>query len=271
LDNNKLYFIKWRSYVPHFSDNLSELYIPNRIIHAREDIYEDHFKVAIPKLVAQKYSISLTMGSHDILTDDGARHEICGEVLDTLRLAHFPVRSAEQLKSKVMVGWINCLSRHDRIEGNSFHWKNIFEKIKNNPDIVPEDLTRLAMEYSFIEDSSAIKIEPNPISLPFSNSIRLLYTQPANILSLKYLLSNCENLAMQYAKICLDSENVAMQYAKICHDSEKLAMQYAKICHDTSQFTIVLRMLFDIIMKNSKKAVRRINIIFNRFKFHESK
>lgn len=231
LENKKVYFIKWRTYVPHYSDNISELFIPNRIKHAREDRYEDHFKIIIPKLIAQKHSVSLKMGNHDIKTGRGSRRKICKEVLDDLRVAHFPVRSVEQIKSKVMVGWINYLCRHDKIKGTAFHWQTIFAKIKNNSDIGPEDLTQLAMEYSFNKDPSVIAIEYNPVNLPFSNSIRMLYTQPDNIFSLNYLLANCEIIAMQYARKT----------------------------QDAGEITKVFRMIFDIIILKIKNIIRRIN------------
>ena len=66
----------------------------------------------------------------------------------SLTMAHFPVRSKQQIQRKVYAGWLTYFADARKPHGNTFQWKAIFEEMKNSDAITPEDLQRYALEYS---------------------------------------------------------------------------------------------------------------------------
>ena len=70
--------------------------------------------------------------------------------LRDVALAHFPVRSVDQITGKVLVGWIANLERHrHRLDlGFATHWRRLYERIIGGAGLTAEDLTREALRYS---------------------------------------------------------------------------------------------------------------------------
>lgn len=196
IDDSKVYHIKWMNYIPHISDDKNEKFIPKKIRFARID-KNSLEKVIIPINIVNKHHIKLWQGSHGV--ENINDWEI--ERTDELRIAHFPVRSINQIKSKILVGWINNLSRHNRNEAEAWHWRELFEKIKNGHEINEGDMINVAKTYCSVDRNSYINSILNPMDLSFCKDIEIRYTQDEEINPLKNLLENCEQLANQYAAL----------------------------------------------------------------------
>lgn len=191
---NKVFHVKWRNYVPDSSDVIDEKFIPKRLKYARIDKYSFE-KVIIPKAIARKYPLKLVQGNHTVKSiSDSVMKK-----LYELEIAHFPVRSIKQVKSKILSAWINNLSRYNRDEKECWHWKNLFEKFKKGEDIDQNDLIQIAKDYCSFENYNNIKTIFKPIDLSFCQSIDIKYTEYEEINPLKNLLENCELLAKEYA------------------------------------------------------------------------
>ena len=199
MNLNTCYYLKWRTYIPTKTDNIKEISPIKRMNHVRPDMYEKFSKVVVPKHVFNQFLPKLTMGNHDINLNS---RDIKKEEFGLLKIAHFPVRSIEQIKSKVLVGWINFLSKPSRKPGDGFQWEHIYRIIKEKKELSNEVITFLGLNYAMgknlVTEDQLIK---NPIDLSFSESINLKYTGYDEINVLNNLLENCELLAKQYASL----------------------------------------------------------------------
>ena len=195
IDLNKLYYIKWKTFVPHEADNPDEWFIPRRISHYRPEELEKHSKVLITRNISREYSVSIDMGNHDVTLDKQKAPPHLKQKLEALRIAHYPIRSIEQLKSKILVGWINSLCRVDRQAGQSVHQHFLYNKIKNSEGITNKELKTIAANYGSSSNTNNISLENIVIDTSFCQNICNKYTdlRPSNYMN--NLLDNCENLA----------------------------------------------------------------------------
>lgn len=137
--------VPWKSYVPMPGDLPSEQNVLKRITHRRASEHPPWAKVIVPmKLLKDGTGKRLYAGNHGVM--DGCGNPV-PDVTTSLAMAHFPVRSAEQIKRKIYGGWLTNFADPRKPHGNTFQWKAIFEEMKRNDTITPEDLKRYALEY----------------------------------------------------------------------------------------------------------------------------
>lgn len=201
LNISKVYYLKSITYVPQRSDKAGEYFIPKRIQHAYSEEFEEYFKVGLSKDMILKHHLRLTIGSHDVLVMKKSEEIVLKENHQDLRITHFPIRSSEQIMSKVMIGWINNLSRSDRNPGEAFHWENFYNKIKNDKGIFMKDFQEIVAEYLFEDDGDIFKLIYRPLYISFCKDTGIKYTSPGGTNPLRNLLDNCEVLALQHAKL----------------------------------------------------------------------
>jgi len=195
IESQTFYYVKWRTFVPDFTKN--EEFVPARITSAREDNLENFYKVIIPKELVKKYDVKLTMGNHG-LTFDSRYDEVIKSVFnENLRIAHFPIRSKEQTISKITVGWIYSLSRLKRIEGQGFHQQIIFNKLKENKEVLNENIIDFAKSYALTEELKEVQIKETPLDLSFCKNIKIKYT-PQKVEYISNILEGSEWLALSY-------------------------------------------------------------------------
>ncbi|OGI03832.1 MAG: hypothetical protein A2X42_03485 [Candidatus Margulisbacteria bacterium GWF2_38_17] len=208
LELDKIYYIKWQTYIPTVYDNKDEPFIPKRINHIRSDSLEDYSKVVITKTIIEKYPLTVAMGNHDITLDKGLLSEKQNKRVDirALRIAHYPVRSLSQLKSKIYVGWINTLMKPNKGTLEGEHWKNLYNLLKNEKSI---DLTGIATSYAVFNRQEINKeLSLNPLNISFCNNIEIKYIKESQSDPLLNVLSNCECLAEEYAQLHRDLINL---------------------------------------------------------------
>lgn len=174
IDPNSYYLAKWKTYVPEFNKNEDEKFIPSKITLCRDDIFEKFYKAIIPKELVLEYNVELSFGNHELYYDSKHKDVIKSVVNPDLRIAHYPIRSKEQTISKIAVGWIYSLYRTGRIDGQSFHWKVIFDKLKEN-EISDEDITNFAKQFALINEKN-VTVHDDPMDVTFCNDIKIRYS-----------------------------------------------------------------------------------------------
>ena len=194
MDIETFYLAKWKTYVPDFSKNEHKKFIPSKMKVVRDDKFEDFYKAIFPKELVKNYKVELTFGNHDLTYDSKYNNIIKRIINNELRISHFPIRSKEQTISKITVGWIYSLYLPNFREGLNFHWKNIFDKLKENEEITNEDVINFAKQFALKNETSEIFLKEDPMDLSFCKHINVKYT-PDKINPISNLLEACEWLA----------------------------------------------------------------------------
>lgn len=137
--------VPWQTYIPLPNDAAEEAHVLRRMQSRKMQERPQWYKVIIPRVDLSK-NVHLLMGSHALIDGDTgkiARHA----VTDGLALAHFPVRSSEQIAGKVFGGWLRQKANPNRAKGAIFQWKAIFDELKAGTSIDTETLRRFALDY----------------------------------------------------------------------------------------------------------------------------
>lgn len=229
LDLNKVYLIRWRTYIPCVEDNKEHRFIPCKMQQARAECYETFSKVLLSSVVTLQSSLTLQSGQHDV----SSSNKIERIHLDELRIAHFPIRSINQLKSKLLVGWVNTLARYNRKEGESVHWEYWFNKIIYDQDITHKDLVNIAKRYDCPSASLEIQTITLPINLSFSSNCNLRYTKRSPVDYTKNLISNSCQLAQDYVELKKNTIKALYEIRKLTNIlSQKNMVDEAFVCNE---------------------------------------
>ncbi len=196
LDPAMLYYINWRNYIPTEEDEAEEPCVPRRLHFCFDDEPEMTKKVLIPAaLITEDFRIG--DGNH-FADGKGIRGRV---LMEDLRIAHFPVRSPEQIASKAVVGWMNILSIPDRAEGLAYHWERMYGVVKNGR--LPSVDLMQAMCTLYREkpnDEEHLNVINRPLQLP-EQCFRLKYTSGNEICLFKNVCCAMEELAARYAEL----------------------------------------------------------------------
>jgi hypothetical protein len=140
----------WRTYVP-VSERFSELDAPLwSAFRARSFEPVAYGKVVLSAKVARR--AVLQRGNHEAYHPSG--RELQARVLAT-RLAHVPVRSSDQIVSKVLVGSHKYSLSRQRTEGQGAHWDDVAAQVRQAGYVADLALLRrLASNYAAPSDSS---------------------------------------------------------------------------------------------------------------------
>lgn len=134
--------LPWMTYVPSPSDDPSVLSPIARISHRRRRESPQYFKTTVPApLIAH---VEVTPGSHAL---KGEAAGIATQV-DGVTLAHFPVRTREQLISKILIGAWNLRLRADRMQREGYHWLRLAERILSGEPVTDVELQSVALGYA---------------------------------------------------------------------------------------------------------------------------
>ena len=139
----KVLKIPWRCYVPRPEDDVNEKNVLKRIAHRRTKEDPQWWKIALPGRILKEVA-DIWLGTHDAYSHG---QPLSAETSRNLALAHFPVRSAEQLSFKAVVGWIatrHFYWKHGTVNG---HWKYIYDLLTEKGLFTPDDLKKIALEY----------------------------------------------------------------------------------------------------------------------------
>jgi len=193
IEPHTFWYVKWKTYVPEFRKN--KKFIPSNITLVRDESLEIFNKIIMPKEIIKDFNAGITKGNHDLIYEKKYEDLIKSFHNPNLSIAHYPIRSKEQLLSKIIIGWTNRLHMLDRTEGESFHIKNIFNKLKENQDIENQDVINFAKEYALLDEVSEVNVREDPIDLSFCNNIEIKYSDK-QIDPMANVLEACEALSL---------------------------------------------------------------------------
>jgi glycosyltransferase involved in cell wall biosynthesis len=140
--------IPWQTYVMRPEDARAEGDLLRRI-RWRRKVEETPFeKVVMPASAEWAERAIIAFGSHAVRTDRGEKLRDHGAPLEGVSLAHFPVRSVEQITTKVIAGWISHLARaHEERGRENYHWHDMYRLILERRLSI-DDASRLSMNYA---------------------------------------------------------------------------------------------------------------------------
>jgi glycosyltransferase involved in cell wall biosynthesis len=134
-------------YVPGTADDAAEPDPVRRILHRAAAVPAQppaHGKIVVTGSLAAAPAMTAGEGNHHLLL---AGAPVPERRLVAARVAHFPVRSAEQLVAKVATARLAWLSRHDYRPALGTHIALLYERLKERPVPGPADLEDAAFAY----------------------------------------------------------------------------------------------------------------------------
>ena len=201
--NADTYFqVRWITYVPSADDPAGEPNVLRRIRHRREPEVGEFRKVLVPGRLLLR-GLTLEYGSHGVNRHGWIWHRKfrSGNAPD-LAIAHFPVRSVEQLMRKVLVGWPSNLARADRKGPQSGHWQVLYERFKRGAVPDERELPELALAYygeAAQPGSPDSHLVLDPV-LPVGGGFELRYVPSQAVPLVSVLTSAMERLAVSLAE-----------------------------------------------------------------------
>jgi hypothetical protein len=192
--------IPWITYVPTAQDDPAELNVLKRVLHRRESEPIRHRKALIPGDLMRRHTAVLAHGNHQLRTYGRVwkrRHPYIEA--SRLALAHFPVRSPDQLFRKVVVGWLSNLARPDRRVGETTHLEVLYQRFKTGWMPSPDELSAAAMGYATKEDRREIALVRDPV-LPVGHWFDLKCTRNDPLAPIVVLTAAAERLAKAMAE-----------------------------------------------------------------------
>ncbi len=195
--------IPWRTYIPEDnSDKGKGKSILEKIEHRLKEETSPYFKAAIPSNFAARRKYRLSFGNHLLLKGLRKRKLRSYEVPENLLIGHFPVRSREQLASKVFGGWLSQLSSPERSGDQTDHWRRLFRRFLLEKEVLEESVRDLAIGYLNPSHDSRNKVELvyDPIR-PQEGSLILKYQEFLQSDPLKILADTAEEIAAEMADL----------------------------------------------------------------------
>ncbi|MBD5095495.1 MAG: glycosyltransferase [Lachnospiraceae bacterium] len=194
LNRDSLYYASWRVYIPTEADDNTEVNVAKRQTYCFANNVSTHSKVIIPSELTQEDGFHLLDGNHGAIFT----REHGNFLFPYLKFAHFPIRSAEQIKSKALIGWTNLLSIPDRCKVNGIHWGTIYEQVKEGNPLTVDMLQTLSALY--LLPDAEIEVVRYPVSLP-SEYLQLKYTRSNEVNALENYCYYVESLAAKYGEL----------------------------------------------------------------------
>ncbi|MDN4620956.1 glycosyltransferase family 2 protein [Paenibacillus sp. PsM32] len=204
LDRSKVHYIKWKTYIPSLLDQEDEIFVPKRIINFRDESLEKFYKVIITSKIIENYQVQLTMGNHSITIPKNINKVPETIELKDIKLAHFPVRTLNQIISKSVVGWMNYLTTPDRENTAGKQWEDLYIKFKKNNIIDKADIIELGKNYAVFNNQSnhsIINTFEDPVDISFCKKTDIEYTSMTEINPMKNILNNIEVIIKNYVNV----------------------------------------------------------------------
>jgi hypothetical protein len=170
---------RWQGYVPLPGDDATEANPIRRIRHRRREEGVDCFKVVLtPAFLREEYS--LLEGNHCVMQARPGRPDAAAPMMElkALRLAHFPVRSREQLETKVILGELGKRASGGGDGSLGFHWGQLYGAIRDRGSLDAEALRRVAERYPFTEDEKLDLVDDGLVEDPVTIDFDLRYPPP---------------------------------------------------------------------------------------------
>lgn len=182
--------LPWRTYVPSAGDDASERNPVARLCHRRRIEVPQWTKVIVPARLHAGHSVVIGAGNHALFVGRGNEAAPSAEV-SGVALAHFPVRSPDQIVGKVITGWLAYLSDPSRVSGINVHWEALYREFLSGKWPTPDDLHELAMKYGLSDGSGGVVEDP----LGYGDALR--YVDSASTPLLVRITRTAEQIALR--------------------------------------------------------------------------
>lgn len=159
LPRDRVSNVPWRTYVPMPHDDAGERNVLRRMRHRRQSEPLALAKVVVPSAVAARPGLALSIGNHEVV-DARSGGELPSMPAPGLALAHFPVRSEEQLRVKVLGSWPLYLAIPDRRYDQVFHQRVLFDELSGPGPLAAGRLQELASIYSGAGGDVPVVLDP---------------------------------------------------------------------------------------------------------------
>jgi hypothetical protein len=155
--------LPWVSYVPTPRDPADVPRVLERIRFRRAaEPAQPFYKCVLSRGFAERGDFEIAQGNHEA---NGAHSGASPVVLADVSLAHFPVRSLEQIQGKTLLGWgAYLVMGHDGV-GMGWHQRRLFHKLETAPVWTIDDLYEIALCYTdddVPQDRPAVTYDPLP-------------------------------------------------------------------------------------------------------------
>lgn len=188
-------FPLWHNYVPTQYDPVQEQNILRKMKYKNRYINRNQHKVIIPGHLMQIDSTYLPEGNHELYYKNG--EPVSYSITEMVHIAHFPVRSSEQIKRKAFVGWPSKLANplNNGHAPTWSHWKLFYDKFRDGGDLTFEEMQALAAGYTTDQTPGGVEIVEQPVETPPGMTIKY---PPRPYSSLRALADTCEMLAFNF-------------------------------------------------------------------------
>ena len=199
LKKDRLLKVAWTTYIPTESDP-DEPNVLKRVSHRLEIEVKRSHKVMVPAKIGKKTKAVIRMGNHGMRM--GRQKVKSQKAPSGMSLAHFPVRSKEQLSTNILVGWIASLARPDYTEGQTYHKKILFDDFFKNEGEAFGDLKETAINYfgSEQEEHESPRILYGPIEDSLSD-FTIKYSSDSTCAPLKVFARTAEDIALHCGQL----------------------------------------------------------------------
>lgn len=194
LPQNKLYYLKWRTYIPSEEDNECMLCVAQRQKYCYGDESKSLDKIIIPRGILEDETFEIEIGNHS-----GKGKLISGhELLPFACMAHFPCRSEAQVRSKALTGWTNFLTSPDRKDGEGLQWEMMYAAAKKGEKISLRQMQEMASLY--VPNCESVPVNRRPVNLP-EEAMLIKYTRTDEVNPWENYCLNVEVLAQKYVEL----------------------------------------------------------------------
>jgi hypothetical protein len=178
--------LPWATYIPTGRDDPAERNPVARIRYRRRREVPQFSKITVPRHLIGHAQVAA--GNHSLF----AQKRIGGIAIAGLSLAHFPVRSREQLLSKVLIGSWNMRLRDKETQNEASHWRVLADRILAGDTLSNADVQALAVSYAA---NASVRIILDPLVSP--KPVALRYTPDNQALLELNLIAFAESCVRQ--------------------------------------------------------------------------
>ena len=178
LAQDRIILVQWKTYVPTPDDDITESCPVRRIVHRRTMEMPVFHKVLVPVASLKTTLWKIPTGSHVVL-DLQSQNTYPTIISAELSLAHFPVRSSEQLCAKNLAGWIAVVATPDREPERCYHWKGLVERCMDGRPLSLGELRNVALRYATPEGSHLPTFTRDPIVTAAMRPLYAIHTASA--------------------------------------------------------------------------------------------
>lgn len=195
LDMDKVYKVNCMNYVAYPEDDLKEKFIPKRITHCKK-VDASYTKVIVPAKIVKEKDIILTTGHHSIKSKSNLKVETISHIF----IAHFPLISQEQYKSKIYCSNIRFITWMNRGNGEGAHLNSLLSELEAGTD----NFYKGSSAYDYSEGQSIVIHQPLELKYCNQEKLAIRYPELAKIDLIRNLVKTGEIMALKAYNLEVD-------------------------------------------------------------------